>query len=153
MARLGDKGRLASIESALKGDNNDDVQLAGSFASIVLSSGLMDPIAEALRRPRLAARAREYLIEIAPGRSTVFRRYAQDPDAHIRSGMADVLGLAGDFRPKFVKTFVSLSPLIARAAGKFRTEVTRGRFPSGKYSYSMQAGEWENLRKELGRRS
>ena len=96
VARLGDKSRLATIESALKGENNDGVLLAGRFASIVLSSGLMDPMADALRRPKFAARAREYLVEIAPGRSSVFRRYAQDPDAHIRSGMADVLGLAGD---------------------------------------------------------
>ena len=70
--------------------------LAGTFASILLSDSQIDPLSEALRRPKLADQARHYLIEVAPGRTATFRRQALDPDVQIRSGIADVLGLAGD---------------------------------------------------------
>jgi HEAT repeat protein len=96
LARIGDRSRLGSIESALASETNDNVLLAGTFASILLSDSQIDPLSEALRRPRLADQARHYLIEVAPGRTAAFRRHAQDPDVQIRSGIADVLGLAGD---------------------------------------------------------
>jgi HEAT repeat protein len=96
LARIGDRSRLKSIESALAGENNDGVLLAGTFASILLSESSIDPIAEALTRPRLADQARRYLIEVAPGRTAAFRAHAQDPDPQVRSGIADILGLAGD---------------------------------------------------------
>ena len=54
--------------------------LAGSFASAMLADGTLDPIVEALAKPRLRDRARWYLIEIAPGRTQAFARYLQDPD-------------------------------------------------------------------------
>ncbi len=69
---------------------------AGAFAAVLLSDAPLDPLAEALRRPKLADRARQYLVAVAPGRSAAFSRYAQDPDVQIRTGVADVLGLAGD---------------------------------------------------------
>jgi HEAT repeat protein len=96
LARIGDRSRLGSIESALVGETNDGVLLAGTFASILLSDSQIDPLSEALRRPKLADQARHYLVEVAPGRTASFRRHAQDPDVQIRSGIADVLGLAGD---------------------------------------------------------
>ena len=89
---IGKYQKLASIP----GETNDGVLLAGTFASILLSDSPIDPLPEALRRPRLADQARHYLIEVAPGRTAAFRRHAQDPDVQIRSGIADVLGLAGD---------------------------------------------------------
>jgi HEAT repeat protein len=96
LARIGDANRIGSIESALNGETNDAVLLAGAFASILLSASTIDPLSEALRRPKLADRARRYLIEVAPGRTAAFAQHAQDPDVQIRSGIADVLGLAGD---------------------------------------------------------
>jgi HEAT repeat protein len=96
LARIGDRSRMAGIESALKGENDDGVLLAGTFASVVLSNSPIDPLAEGLRKPRLADQARRYLIEVAPGRSAAFARHAQDPDEQIRAGVADVLGIAGD---------------------------------------------------------
>jgi HEAT repeat protein len=96
LARVGDRSRFGSIESALAGETGDDVLLAGSFAAVALADRPIDPLAEALRRPRSANQARRYLIEVAPGRSGAFARFAQDPDTVIRAGVADVLGLAGD---------------------------------------------------------
>lgn len=37
-----------------------------------------------------------YLLELARGRTTMFTRYAQDPDEQVRIDIADILGLAGD---------------------------------------------------------
>jgi HEAT repeat protein len=96
LARIGDRSRFDSIESALSGETSDDVLLAGNFAAIVLGNRPIDPLAEGLRRPRQADQARRYLIEVAPGRSGAFARFVQDPDVAIRAGVADVLGLAGD---------------------------------------------------------
>ena len=96
LARIGDRSRFASIESAMAGETSDDVLLAGTFAAIVLGNRPIDPLAEGLRRPRQADQARRYLVEVAPGRSAAFARFAQDPDSAIRAGVADVLGLAGD---------------------------------------------------------
>jgi HEAT repeat protein len=96
VARIGDRSRRGNIESALGGEGDDRVLLAGTFAAVLLADAPLDPLAEALRRPKLADRAKQYLIEVAPGRSAAFSRYAQDPDVQIRTGVADVLGLAGD---------------------------------------------------------
>ena len=96
LARLGDRSRVAGIQAALKGESDESVVLAGSFSAIALSGGTLDPVVEALRRPRLAAQARQYLIDLAPGRAGSFTRHSLDPDVAIRSGIADVLGLAGD---------------------------------------------------------
>lgn len=96
LARLPDRARMNEIEAALRAENDDGVLLARTFASILLGGAPLDPVAEALRRPKLAERAGRYLVEIAPGRSPSFRRFLQDPDGQIRSGIADALGLAGD---------------------------------------------------------
>jgi HEAT repeat protein len=96
LARIGDRSRLASIESALVGEANDGVMLAGTFASVLLSGSAIDPLSEALGRPKLADQAHHLLVEVAPGRTAAFKRYAQDPDVQIRAAVADILGLAGD---------------------------------------------------------
>jgi HEAT repeat protein len=96
LARIGDRKRLASIESALAAENHDGVLLAGTFASVLLSDSAIDPLCEALGRAKLADQARRLLVEVAPGRTTAFKQYAQDPDAQIRAAIADILGLAGD---------------------------------------------------------
>jgi HEAT repeat protein len=96
LARVGDRARHASIEKALAGDRNDRVLLAASFASVTLADAPIAPLVQALRKPKLAAEARQYLIEIASGRSPAFISHSQDPDILIRAGVADVLGLAGD---------------------------------------------------------
>jgi HEAT repeat protein len=96
LARIGDRSRFGSIESAMAGETSDDVLLAGNFAAVVLGNRPIDPLAEGLRRPRQADQVRRYLIEVAPGRTGAFARFVQDPDSAIRAGIADVLGLAGD---------------------------------------------------------
>jgi HEAT repeat protein len=96
LARIGDPARLGDIEACLGSDGHADVVLAGDFARAMLAKGSIDQLAEALRDERLRGMAQQYLIEIAPGRSSLFTRQVKDPDPIIRAGVADALGLACD---------------------------------------------------------
>jgi 3-methyl-2-oxobutanoate hydroxymethyltransferase len=53
----------------------------------------------------------------------------------------DLLGLYGDFKPKFVKRYAELYKDIARALREFREEVEAGRFPGPEHGYSMPEEE------------
>jgi HEAT repeat protein len=120
LARIGDRSRFGSIESAMAGETTDDVLLAGVFAAIVLADRPIDPLAEGLRRPRQVDQARRYLVEVAPGRSGAFARFIQDPDSAIRAGIADVLGLAGDVAalPLVESLLRDRDPQVVLAAGR-----------------------------------
>ncbi|OLC49056.1 MAG: hypothetical protein AUH43_08205 [Acidobacteria bacterium 13_1_40CM_65_14] len=118
LARLGDRTKLADVQTAMGGERNDSVLLAGAFASAMLANTPIDAITEALARPKLRDRAKQYLVEMAAGRPAILTRQAQDPDARIRADVADVLGLAGD--PAALPLAESLQkdndPQVARAA-------------------------------------
>lgn len=47
----------------------------------------------------------------------------------------DVLGLSGDFHPKFVKRYVDVGAQIATAATAYKTDVETGAFPAPNQSY------------------
>jgi hypothetical protein len=100
LARAGDPARLGDVQSAIRTDRNGGVQLAGSFASVMLSgdpvAGDLTTIVEELANPRLREQARWYLIEAAPGRTQTFTRFLQDPDPLVRAALVDALGLSGD---------------------------------------------------------
>ena len=96
LARIGDKGQLAAIQAALAAERNEGVLLTGSFAAVLLGHESIDRIVNALQRPKVRDQARQYLVEIAPGRTAALSPWAQDPAAHVRADVADILGLAGD---------------------------------------------------------
>lgn len=50
----------------------------------------------------------------------------------------DILGLYGEFKPKFVKRYVELGKLAMEALSKFRDEVIEGKFPTLDHSYSIK---------------
>jgi HEAT repeat protein len=118
LARLGDSARLTDIQAALGGAPGENVLLAGAFAASMLSGTPIDPIAEALTKPRFGDQAKSYLVELAPGRTSAFTRYLQDPDARIRASIADVFGLAGDpaALPSVEPLMSDRDPQVARAA-------------------------------------
>ena len=120
LGRLGDRSKLADVEAALQGERNDSVLLAGRFASVLLENLPIDTLTEALTQPRQRDQARQYLVEIAPGRSAAFNRQAQDPDARLRADVADILGLGGDEAAlAIVEPMVNdRDPQVARAAGR-----------------------------------
>ncbi|VTS05165.1 3-methyl-2-oxobutanoate hydroxymethyltransferase [Tuwongella immobilis] len=47
----------------------------------------------------------------------------------------DVLGLFGEFRPKFVKRYAELGPIIHDAAARYCEEVRQGRFPDADHQF------------------
>jgi len=118
LTRIGDRAKLAEIQSAIGGEHNEAVLLAGAFASAMLANAPIDSISEALTRPRLRDQAKQYLVELVAGRPSLVSRQAQDPDARMRADVADVLGLAGD--PAALPLAESLmkdsDPQVARAA-------------------------------------
>jgi HEAT repeat protein len=118
LARLGDVSQLTVIQSALVDDRNDGTALAGSFASSMLSNAPLSPIAEALTRPRLHDQAWQYLVELAPGRSTMFTQQLMDPDSRIRIDVLDALALGGDLAalPLVERVLTDRDPQVAKAA-------------------------------------
>jgi 3-methyl-2-oxobutanoate hydroxymethyltransferase len=51
----------------------------------------------------------------------------------------DLLGLSGEFRPKFVRRYADLAPLITEAAKHFAEDVKSGGFPSEAESFHAEA--------------
>ncbi|OGP53213.1 MAG: 3-methyl-2-oxobutanoate hydroxymethyltransferase [Deltaproteobacteria bacterium RBG_13_52_11] len=49
----------------------------------------------------------------------------------------DVLGLLGDFRPKFVKSYVDLRTVISQAVEEYMDEVKKGKFPTEEHSFHL----------------
>jgi 3-methyl-2-oxobutanoate hydroxymethyltransferase len=49
----------------------------------------------------------------------------------------DVLGLLGDFRPKFVKSYVNLRQVISQAAVEYMDEVRKGKFPTEEHTFHL----------------
>ena len=129
LARAGDRARLGDVQSAIGTDRNRSLQLAGSFASVMLSGdavGGIAPIIEAFANPRLREQARWYLSEAAPGRTHAFGRYLQDPDPLVRTALVDALGLSDDgaamaiVQPMASDKDVQVARAVERAVARLR---------------------------------
>jgi len=57
----------------------------------------------------------------------------------------DVLGLFGDFKPKFAKRYADLGPLVVDALKRFDADVREGRFPDAEHSFPMKDSELRSL--------
>jgi len=57
----------------------------------------------------------------------------------------DLLGLFERFKPKFVKQYVNLSPLILQAFQQYKEEVLSGKFPAKEHTFSINAEELKKL--------
>jgi 3-methyl-2-oxobutanoate hydroxymethyltransferase len=53
----------------------------------------------------------------------------------------DVLGLFGDFKPKFAKRYAELGPIVVDALKRFDADVREGRFPDAEHSFPMKDTE------------
>lgn len=63
----------------------------------------------------------------------------------------DLVGLFDRFTPKFVKQYVKISDIIAKAIEEYKTEVTERKFPDEKHSFSMGSDELEKMKAALGK--
>ena len=53
----------------------------------------------------------------------------------------DVLGLFGEFKPKFAKRYADLGPVVVDALKRFDADVREGRFPDAEHSFPMKETE------------
>ncbi len=118
LARLGDRQKVSEIQVALGAERGDRVLLAGTFATVLLSDAPIDPLVDALLKPKLRDQARQYLIELVPGRAEAFGRLARDPAGRSRVAIIEILGDAGDpaALPVVEPLIRDRDPQVARAA-------------------------------------
>jgi 3-methyl-2-oxobutanoate hydroxymethyltransferase len=57
----------------------------------------------------------------------------------------DTVGLFDRFRPKFVKQYINLWPMIREALVKYREEVEQGVFPGPEHTFTMNPEEAKKL--------
>ncbi len=57
----------------------------------------------------------------------------------------DLLGLCERYKPKFVKQYINLSPLILEAIKNFKQEVASGKFPTPEHSFTIKKEEAEKI--------
>ena len=57
----------------------------------------------------------------------------------------DLLGLFERFTPKFVKKYINLSALIAKAIEDFKLEVAEEKFPGKEHSFTIKEEEVEKI--------
>ncbi len=63
----------------------------------------------------------------------------------------DVLGLFGEFKPKFAKRYAELGPVVVDAPRRFDEDVRAGRFPDAEHSFTMKEGERALLERALAK--
>jgi len=57
----------------------------------------------------------------------------------------DVVGLFDRFRPKFVKQYTNLWPMIQEALRRYKEEVEKGEFPGPEHTFTMRPEEAEKI--------
>jgi 3-methyl-2-oxobutanoate hydroxymethyltransferase len=63
----------------------------------------------------------------------------------------DVLGLYGDFKPKFAKRYADIGTQVIDALKAFDAEVRAGTFPDAEHSFTIKEGELDSLKQGLAR--
>ncbi len=95
------------------------VEMAGAFAVVleVIDATLAREISAALKIPTIGIGA------------------GVDCDGQVLV-INDLLGLSGPFRPKFVKRFAELEPVVSQAVKEYIKEVKGGSFPAKEHSFT-----------------
>jgi len=63
----------------------------------------------------------------------------------------DVLGLYGDFKPKFAKRYAEIGTAVVDALRAYDSDVREGRFPDAEHSFTMKDSELAALRQNVAR--
>jgi 3-methyl-2-oxobutanoate hydroxymethyltransferase len=63
----------------------------------------------------------------------------------------DVLGLYGDFKPKFARRYAEIGTAVVDALRAFDSDVRDGRFPDAEHSFTMKESELAALRQNATR--
>jgi len=131
--------------------------LGGFKAQGLTADSAMEMIADA--EAVQEAGARLLLVEaIAPEVTKVIRERLTIPVYGIGSGphtdgeiitVSDLLGIFEAFKPKFVKRYAELAPIMKEAFVNYSKEVKDGVFPGPEHVYNMKPGELEKLEARL----
>lgn len=132
-------------------------QLGGFKAQGLTADSAMEMIADA--EAVEAAGATFLLVEaLAPEVSQVIRERLSIPVYGIGGGVhtdgeliivSDLLGIFEAFKPKFVKRYAELAPIMKEAFANYSKEVKEKVFPGPEHAYNMKPGELEKLRAKL----
>jgi 3-methyl-2-oxobutanoate hydroxymethyltransferase len=57
----------------------------------------------------------------------------------------DLVGLYERFKPKFVKQYINLAPMIKKAIEEYKTEVISGKFPAKEHVFSIKEEEFKKI--------
>ncbi len=57
----------------------------------------------------------------------------------------DLLGVSLGHKPSFVKRYADVTSVVTKAINNYKKDVTSGKFPSKKQSFSMKKDEWEKI--------
>jgi len=63
----------------------------------------------------------------------------------------DVLGLYGEFKPKFAKRYADIGSQVVDALAAFDADVRSGAFPDAEHSFTMKEAELEALKQDLAK--
>ncbi len=132
-------------------------QLGGFKAQGLTADSAMEMIADA--EAVQEAGARFLLVEtIAPEVTKVIRQRLTIPVYGIGGGphtdgeliiVSDLLGIFEAFKPKFVKRYAELAPIMKQAFADYSREVKDKKFPRPQHVYNMKPGELEKLQEKL----
>ena len=132
-------------------------QLGGFKAQGLTADSAMEMIADAEAVQQ--AGARFLLVEaVAPEVTKVIRQRLTIPVYGIGSGphtdgeviiVSDLLGIFEAFKPKFVKRYAELAPVMKEAFVNYRQDVKDKKFPGPEHVYNMKPGELEKLQAKL----
>jgi 3-methyl-2-oxobutanoate hydroxymethyltransferase len=128
------QGKSADAARALLLEDAKALETAGCF-SIVLEA-IPSPIAQGHHRVVIYSHHRNWCRGHCDGQVLVIH---------------DLVGLFDRFTPKFVKQYVKISDIIAKAIEEYKTEVTERKFPDEKHSFSMSSEELEKMKASLGK--
>ena len=132
-------------------------QLGGFKAQGLTADSAMEMIADA--EAVQEAGARFLVIEaVAPEVTKVIHERLNIPVYGIGGGphtdgeliiVSDLLGIFEAFKPKFVKRYAELAPIMKQAFADYSSEVKEGVFPGPEHVYNMKPGELEKLQAKL----
>jgi HEAT repeat protein len=96
LARAGDAELIDTLEKNVTTDESAMVRLASAFALLKLGRNYASRMADMMNSPKVLAQGQDYLIELGPAIIPTLLPRLQDPDADVREGLVDVLGVIGD---------------------------------------------------------
>jgi HEAT repeat protein len=96
LGRANDAESAEELARMLTMDDSPMVRAASAFALQKLGRSTVARLIDAMGNEKVTLQGQEYLVELGPSYLSVIAPRLQDPDAAVRTAIADVLGVIGD---------------------------------------------------------